>query len=480
MHVPPSDVPALRGALSVRDAWASVLEFVRARTKPQQFDTWFRSLRCLELDASIASIGTPNDFYRKWMENHYLGLLREACFEVLGAEPRIEFTIHIDPAQPAPEGLGGAEAAGDGVGGDALPPAKVPAEIASAPALGSRLTGDIRLNPHYTFENFVVGPSNRLGHAASLAVTESPATIYNPLFLHGGVGLGKTHLLQAICHSIFSKNPQSEVCYLSCEAFVNQYIASLQKGDPEAFRQRYRRVDMLLLDDVHFLASKKQLQEEFFHTFNTLYNSQKQIILSSDSPPQEIPDLEARLVSRFKWGLVAEVEPPLYETKVAIIRRKAKLRGKDLPDPVVDYLVNALDSNIRELEGAVLKVIVFSGLHNQAIDVQLCKTALKNLTDKPGQVNISDIMTSVATHFHLKVQDLQSKVRSKSIALPRQIAMYLARKLTPLSLEEIGGHFGGRDHTTVLYAESKIREVRDENSEMRALLEKLSRELVRA
>jgi chromosomal replication initiator protein len=475
MIVPSSDFPAVRGPLDTKDAWASVLEFVRARTKPQQFDTWFRSLRCLALDAGIATIATPNDFYRKWMENHYLPLLREACFEVLGAEPRIEFTVHAEAAPPPPA----PEPAGTEAALEAAEKLDLAAASVAAPPV-ARTTGDIRLNPHYTFENFVVGPSNRLGHAASLAVTESPATIYNPLFLHGGVGLGKTHLLQAICHAILAKNPASEVCYLSCEAFVNQYIASLQKGDPESFRQRYRRVDMLLLDDVHFLASKKQLQEEFFHTFNTLYNSQKQIILSSDSPPQEIPDLEARLVSRFKWGLVAEVEPPLYETKVAIIRRKAKLRGKELPDGVVDYLANALDSNIRELEGAVLKVIVFSGLHNAPIDIPLCKTALKNLTDRPGQVNITDIMMAVATHFHLKVQDLQGKGRSKSIALPRQIAMHLARKLTPLSLEEIGGHFGGRDHTTVLYAEGKIREERDKNQDLRLLLEKLARELARA
>lgn len=472
MLVPPPDV---------KTAWTAVLDFVRARTKPQQFDTWFRSLRCLELDQTHATIGTPNDFYKKWMENHYLGLLREACFETLGTEPRIEFTIHHETVEKN-AGPEAAAAGGEGVAGGESGAAGDPSPVPTAnPGAGGRISGDIRLNPQYTFDNFVVGPSNRLGHAAALAVTESPATVYNPLFLHGGVGLGKTHLLQAICHAVLAKNPTAEVCYLSCEAFVNQYITTLQRGgDLDQFRSRYRRVDMLLVDDVHFLASKKAMQEEFFHTFNTLYNSQKQIILSSDSPPQEIPDLEARLVSRFKWGLVAEIEPPHYETKCAIIRRKAKLRGKELPDPVVDYLANTLDSNIRELEGAVLKVIVFSGLHNQAIDVSLCRAALKNLTEKPGQVNISDIMMAVATHFHLKVQDLQSKGRSKSVALPRQIAMYLARRLTPLSLEEIGGHFGGRDHTTVLYAESKIREMRDENPEMRSLLEKMSRELAKA
>jgi chromosomal replication initiator protein len=343
-----------------------------------------------------------------------------------------------------------------------------------------RTFGDIRLNPLYLFDQFVVGPSNRLAHAAALAVTENPALSYNPLFLHGGIGLGKTHLLQAACHSMLAKNPLLTVVYFSCEAFVNQYIASLQKGDPEAFRQRYRHVDVLLLDDIHFLASKKVMQEEFFHTFNTLYNAQKQIILSSDSPPQDIPDLEERLVSRFKWGLVAEIEPPHYETKVAIIKAKARARGKDLPDEVVDYLAKTLDTNIRELEGAVLKVIVLSGLHNQKIDLPLCHAAVRELTSRPGQVNLSDIMTSVATHFHLKVNDLLSKKRSKSIALPRQICMYLGRMLTHLSLEEIGGQFGGRDHTTVLYAEGKIRDLKEQDVEMRSLLERLSRELQRA
>jgi chromosomal replication initiator protein len=464
-----------------RDAWASILEFVRARTKPQQFDTWFRSLRCLGLDEKSARIATPNAFYKTWMESHYLALLHEACHEVLGAEPAIEFVIEPDAAAGG-EAYAAAQAA-DAASEPApsLAPGKSEyAEPRGELAAGGRLAGDIRLNANYTFENFVEGPSNRLARAAALAVAESPATVYNPLFLHGGVGLGKTHLLQAICHHVLAKNFAAEICYLSCEAFVNQYIAAIQNHTPDAFRQRYRRVDMLLVDDIHFLASKKALQEEFFHTFNTLYNSQKQIILSSDSPPQEIPDLEARLVSRFKWGLVAEIEPPLYETKAAIIRRKAKLRGKDLPDPVVDYLANALDSNIRELEGAVLKVIVFASLQNQPIDIPLCKAALKNLTDRPGEVHITDIMMAVATHFHLKVQDLQSKGRSKSVALPRQIAMYLARRLTPLSLEEIGGHFGGRDHTTVLYAESKIREMRERNIELKGLLEKLSRELARS
>jgi chromosomal replication initiator protein len=512
-------------------AWSSVLDFVRARTKPQQFETWFPSLRCLAFEPELVRVGAPNDFYKKWIENHYLGLLREGCFEVLGTEPRIELAIialpvgaAVAPAAQAvsdaaatakspglaPRSLGSGEhpslftaaaygtqapamaSAGSSVPVSAAGPTPEigvatltpPSGLPAAPALIARPTprtiGDVRLNPQYVFEEFVVGPSNRLAHAAALAVTENPAHTYNPLFLHGGVGLGKTHLLQAVCHALLTKNPNLVVVYLSCEAFVNQYIASIQKGDPDTFRNRYRHVDMLLLDDIHFLASKKVMQEEFFHTFNHLYNAQKQIILSSDSPPQDIPDLEARLVSRFKWGLVAEIEPPHYETKVAIIKSKARARGRELPDDVVDYLANALDSNIRELEGAVLKIIVLAGLQNQKVDVPLCQQAVKELTSRPDQVNLSDIMTAVATHFHLKVSDLLSKKRSKSVALPRQICMYLGRMLTPLSLEEIGGQFGGRDHTTVLYAEGKIRDMREKNPEVRGLLERLSRELRRA
>ncbi len=306
-------------------------------------------------------------------------------------------------------------------------------------------------------------------------MTENPATAYNPLFVHGGVGLGKSHLLQAVCHQLLTKNRGLRYVYLSCEAFVNEYIAALQRGEVDAFRQQYRHVDMLLIDDIHFLASKKALQEEFFHTFNALYNAQRQIILSSDSPPQEIPELEERLVSRFKWGLVAEVEPPHYETKVAIIRRKAQARCKELPDD----LATSLDSNIRELEGAVLKIIVLASLNNRPIDVALCKNALKELTGRSGHINITDIMTTVANHYHIKVADLQGKKRSKSITLPRQICMYLARQLTPMSLEEIGGHFGGRDHTTVLYAEDKIKKLRESDPELRQQLERLTRELQR-
>jgi chromosomal replication initiator protein len=485
---------------TIPQGWSSVLDFVRAHTKPQQFETWFRGLRCLAMGPEGVRIAAPNDFYRKWMERHYLRLLENACEEVLGEPARVHFVVESSGDEEASEaetneGDGRRPTSGEqeratrvavaapgAATVDPTPRAAVTAPSPSVTAAPRRApsVGEIPLNPHYTFDNFVVGPSNRLAHAASLAVTENPATAYNPLFVHGGVGLGKSHLLQAVCHQLLGKNRDLRYVYLSCEAFVNEYIAALQRGDVNAFRQQYRHVDMLLIDDIHFLASKKALQEEFFHTFNALYNAQRQIILSSDSPPHEIPELEERLVSRFKWGLVAEVEPPHYETKVAIIRRKAQARRKELPDDVVDFLADNLDSNIRELEGAVLKIIVLAGLQNRPIDLSLCKSALKELSGRTGHVNITQIMNTVASHYHIKIADLQGKKRSKSIALPRQICMYLARTLTPMSLEEIGGHFGGRDHTTVMYADDKIKKLRDKDPDMRQQLERLTRELQRS
>jgi chromosomal replication initiator protein len=468
-----------------------VLDHIRVRVKPQQFETWFPQLRCLAIDPHEVRVATPNDFFRKWVETHYLAHLKEACFHALGAEPKI--TLLTEPREggaraedpPALPGASGGELAQAAVlsGGSAAPlSARGPREEplrAEREAPAPRVEGDIQLNPQYVFEQFVVGPSNRLAHAASLAVSESPARTYNPLFLHGGVGMGKSHLLQAVCHSILARDPGLKVIYISCEGFVNQYIAALERRETERFRRRFRDVDMLLVDDVHFLASKEASQEEFFHTFNSLYNAQKQIILSSDSPP-DIPSLEQRLVSRFKWGLVAEIEPPHFETKVAIIRAKAGQKGRALGDEVTRFLAESVDGNIREIEGAVNKVVVLAALMNRPIDVALCQEAIRELTRKPGMITLDDILNLVAGDYQVKVADLLSKRRTKSIALPRQVAMYLARMLTKLSLEEIGAKMGGRDHTTVLYAEEKIRALKAADAEMRARLERLKRGLERS
>jgi chromosomal replication initiator protein len=326
------------------------------------------------------------------------------------------------------------------------------------------VTSDIALNQHYRFDAFVVGPCNRFAHAAAVGVSESPGTAYNPFFLHGSVGLGKTHLLQSLCYSILERQPEARIVYLSCESFVNHFISALESSDLQKFRNKYRNADVLVVDDIHVLANKERTQEEFFHTFNTLYNAGKQIVLSSDSPPKEIPTLQERLVSRFKWGLVTEIEAPCYETRVAILKRKSKDRGYELPDDVAGMLSEHIDTNIRELEGAVARLLGYASLNQQAITCELARKVLRDVfVQVRGQPSLEDIQRIVTAHFNVKLTDLQSRKRTNAIALPRQVSMYLARKVTRHSLEEVGGFFGGRDHSTVLYAIERVeREIRDD------------------
>ena len=309
------------------------------------------------------------------------------------------------------------------------------------------------LNPDYVFENFVTGPCNRLPHAASVAVGEQPGKAYNPLFIHGGVGLGKTHLLQAVCQKVLENNPEARILYLSCDTFINQFITAVETGEMNSFRHRYRHVDVMVIDDIHFLRGRDRTQEEFFHTFNTLYHNQKQIILSADCPPSEIPELEERLVSRFNWGLVARVEKPCYETRVAILQKKARLRALTLPEDVVCYIAAKVENNTRELEGAITKLQGMALLQEGRIDLELAKAALGETgTPEQKRITIQQIFDVVTRYYNVRLADLQGKKRHRSIAFPRQVCMFLARKNTPYSLEEIGGYFGGRDHTTVLHA----------------------------
>ncbi|HWE94967.1 MAG TPA: chromosomal replication initiator protein DnaA [Tepidisphaeraceae bacterium] len=309
------------------------------------------------------------------------------------------------------------------------------------------------LNPDYLFENFVTGPCNRLPHAASVAVAEQPGQAYNPLFIHGGVGLGKTHLLQAVCQKVLERQPDARILYLSCDSFINQFILAVENGDMHQFRHRYRHVDVLVIDDIHFLRGRDRTQEEFFHTFNTLYQQHKQIILSADCPPSEIPELEERLVSRFNWGLVARIEKPCYETRVAILQKKARMRGLTLPEDVVCYVAAKVENNTRELEGAITKLQGMGLLQSGRIDLELAKAALgETATPEQKRITIQQIFDAVTKYYNVRLSDLQSKKRHKSIAFPRQVCMFLARRHTRYSLEEIGGYFGGRDHTTVLHA----------------------------
>lgn len=315
------------------------------------------------------------------------------------------------------------------------------------------------LNPKYTFDTFVVGSGNRFPHAAALAAASEPAAVYNPLFLYGGVGLGKTHLMQAIGHYVLKHHPHLHVVYVSSERFTNDLINALQTKSMVEFRQRYRSVDVLLIDDIHFVAGKESTQEEFFHTFNALYQANKQIVISSDRPPKEIPTLEDRLRSRFEWGLTADVQAPDIETRVAILRQKARNEGYSVPDEVLDFIASHIQSNIRELEGALIRVIAFSSLHHRPLSVELAAEALKEILPdtQPKPITMPRIQEIVASHFGIKVADLKGKRRSRAVTLPRQIAMYLCRELTDASLPRIGEEFGGRDHTTVMHACEKIR-----------------------
>jgi chromosomal replication initiator protein len=298
-----------------------------------------------------------------------------------------------------------------------------------------------------------VGSANRFAHAASISVAEHPGGKFNPLFIHGGVGLGKTHLLQAVCQTVLERTPDARILYLSCDSFINQFMSAVETGDMNQFRYRYRNVDVLVIDDIHFLRGRERTQEEFFHTFNTLYQSHKQIILSADAAPSEIPELEERLVSRFNWGLVARIEKPCYETRVAILQKKARMRGLTLPEDVVCYVAAKVENNTRELEGAITKIQGMSLLSNGKIDLELAKAALgESATPEQKRVTIQQIFDAVTKYYNVRLSDLQSKKRHKSIAFPRQVCMFLARKHTRYSLEEIGGYFGGRDHTTVLHA----------------------------
>ena len=347
-----------------------------------------------------------------------------------------------------------------------------PRAEAPSPSLG------LGLNPRYTFDTFVVGGNNQLAHAAAIQVSKAPGQHYNPLFVHGTVGLGKTHLLQATCRSLLEVRPDLRILYLTCETFANQFIQAVQSGDTKNFRYRYREVDVLVIDDIHFLASKERTQEEFFHTFNQLYHSRRQIILSSDSHPRDIPSMEERLVSRFKWGLVTEIEPPGFETRLQIVRVKSEQRGARFPDDVCEFLANQITSNIREVEGAIYKVASLSELMHRPIDLALAREAMRD-SGATGrrQITVDSIVRVVTGHFGVKAVDLQSKKRSRSVTHPRQVCMFLARRLTDHSLVEIGGHFGGRDHTTVIYAIEKLEREILVDGRLKDLVESLTREI---
>jgi len=441
---------------------------------------WFEELEAVALESGTLVVRTSNSVQQNYLQSRCLPQFIEAAQSVTGKLIGVQF---VNGTGPMPQIEPKHKSNGTHSHGNSAPAGKPnieeklvePDPEALAISRGSNNTqassnaarfeaehrhNQIILSPDYSFATFVTGPENSLAHAASVAVANQPGNAYNPLFIHGGVGLGKTHLLQAICQAVVQRDPNMRICYLSCERFVNDFLDCVQNGLMQDFRARYRNVDLLVIDDIQFLSKLERTQEEFFHTFNELYQVKKQIVLSSDRPPSEIQELEERLVSRFQWGLVADVSRPTYETRVAIVRAKAKLRGLEMPDDAINFIAERIETNARELEGAITSLQANAAARHQAITAALAYEVLGGTVVDPrtSQVKLQTIIDAVTLHYNVKLSDLQSKSRQKSIAEPRQVCMWLARKRTRFSLQEIGGYFGGRDHTTVMHS---IRTVDD-------------------
>jgi chromosomal replication initiator protein len=418
------------------DTWQQVLDIVEKKVNQQSYNTWFKPTQLLKHDDKALYVRVPNAFFQDWLNEHIDVVLDAARLAGMGDVNVVYITEKIS-AEPVP-----------------------------APAQG-RLdfeSIDNTLNPKYTFDTFVVGSSNQFAHAAALAVGEKPSKAYNPLFLYGGVGLGKTHLMHAIGHMIKLNNKQLKLTYISTEKFTNEVINAIRYDKMLSFKERYRNNDVLLIDDIQFIAGKERTQEEFFHTFNSLYDMHKQIIISADCPPREIPTLEERLHSRFEWGLIADIQPPDLETKVAIIRKKAERQNISLPDNVALYIASKIRSNIRELEGALVRLIAYCSLKGSEITLGMAQETLQDILGASEKtVTIEMIQKVIADHFKMRVPDLKSKNNSKSVAMPRQICMYLCKKLTGASLPQLGREFGDKHHTTVLHSINKIEDMRQQD-----------------
>ncbi len=428
--------------------WQPLTARLRATLSPEEFATWFAPLRVASERDNELVLVAPNARFVHTLEENYRALLDREATSLRDELFQVVLTTQEETSEPAP----------------------------AAPAAAR--DGVSRLDPKYTFETFVVGNSNQFAHAAARAVAESPARSYNPLFLYGGVGLGKTHLLHAIGHRIASRMTDLRVLYLTAEQFVNQLINSLRFKSMHAFRERYRSIDVLLVDDIQFLANKERTQEEFFHTFNSLYSSQRQIILSSDCSPRNIPALEERLRSRFEWGLIADIQAPDLETKVAILRRKADLDGAVLPDDVALFIAHQVRTNVRELEGLLNRVVAFASLTGKPLSLELAKETLRDiLPDENGRPSAAEIIKFVARHYGLKVGEIKSKSNAKQISFPRQVAMYLCKQLTDLSYPEIGRQFNDKHHSTVMYSVDKIAQLRSGDTEFARTLESMLRHL---
>jgi len=418
----------------ILSVWKEAEGLLKTKVGDIAFQTWIMPLRPRSQKDGEFVLEAPDAFFKDWVEKHYRTIIDETLAQLLKRAVSIRLEICAKTKEAARE----------------IPPEQARAKGPAGP--------DLFLNPRYTFDNFILGASNRHAHAYSLAVAQAPGKTYNPLFIYGGVGLGKTHLMQAICHHIRQASPSVRICYMPSERFTNELIDAIQHHSTAQFRNKFRNVDMLVLDDIHFIAGKESTQEEFFHTFNALYDAHKQIIISSDRPPKEIANLQERLVSRFSWGLTTDVQPPDLETRVAILKKKIEREPVQVSDDVIFFIAQLIKTNIRELEGALIRIIAYSLLEEKTITLELAKEVLKDLLKEPKKlVTIDFIQRCVAEEFGVSLHDLKQKRRTKTIVLPRQVAMYLSRELTDLSFPEIGDFFGGKDHTTVLHSFNKIK-----------------------
>ena len=430
---------------SATGVWQEALRRIEGRLTKPSYESFVKAMAPISLVGDVFVFGVPSRLAKEWVETRYAGLISSALRDVLSRGVSIQLTVMEEA--PAP------------------PPAPAPV----------RLPDTVHLSPKYTFDTFVVGSGNRFAHAAAMAVAESPARAYNPLFIYGGVGLGKTHLLQAIGHHVIHGKGLHRVAYISSEKFTNELINSIRDDRTLEFRTRYRNVDVLLIDDIQFLAGKERTQEEFFHTFNTLHEASRQIIITSDRPPKDIRTLEDRLRSRFEWGLIADIQPPDLETRIAILRKKAELDGIHVPDQVAEFIAQRIHSNIRELEGALVRVVAYANLTRSPITVESASEILKELLPSAAStpITITSLQKAVAEHFDIRMEEMRAKRRTKGVAFPRQVAMYLARELTDASLPRIGAEFGGRDHTTVMHACDRVKEAIAQDPQFAARLKKL-------
>ncbi|MDI6710816.1 MAG: chromosomal replication initiator protein DnaA [Bacillota bacterium] len=432
----------------IQESWFQVLQALEHKLNRQSYEHWLKPLRPIAYYNNTILMEVPNHFSRDWLTERYAPLIKESFKQFLNREVGLKFLL----AREVPE-----------------------ATRSMARRSAERADEITILNPRYTFDAFVVGNSNRFAHAAALAVAETPARTYNPLFIYGGVGLGKTHLMHAIGHHLLQRMPYFKVSYVTSEKFTNELIEAIREEQPAQFRNRYRTIDILLIDDIQFLGGKERTQEEFFHTFNTLYEAGKQIVISSDRPPKDIPQLEERLRSRFEWGLISDIQPPDLETRVAILQKKAQGQDVDVPEETLFYIADRIQSNIRELEGAFIRVAAYASLNETEMSPEVVEKVLRDIlpAKKPRPITCELIQEVVADYFRLRPEDMRAKKRTRAVAFPRQIAMYLTRELTDLSLPKVGEAFGGRDHTTVIHGCEKIAKELESDQTLQEIVNEL-------